>query len=187
MSTPAPVAVAPPVDLGVPPKAPAAAAAAIDEAPIAELYHSRRSSTQRSWLWVALPVGGLLVVPMIGLFYAATSSFGKAEPDAPGSAALEDGDEPTDPATPGVKSKRAKRSTTGSRSPTMGQKPRSDGAAACCAKLHELGRTAPLDVRPAYLSSASSCDRAPDADRAFSRVKGNLKATKAELPEECEN
>ena len=43
-------------------------------------------------MWVALPVGGLLVVPMIGLFYAATSSFGKAEPDAPGSAALEDGD-----------------------------------------------------------------------------------------------
>ena len=68
----------------------------------------------------------------------------------------------------------------------MGAKPRSDSAAPCCAKLHELGKTAPLDVRPAFLSAAMACDKAPDADKALLRAKGNLRATKAEIPEECE-
>lgn len=167
---------------------PVTTADAADTAPVVELHHSRRSSSRTSWLWVALPVTGLLIVPMIGLVYAATSTFGKGEPEPSSSVPLDEGDDPPEPGVLGAKAggKKPKRTTTGSRVGKMGAKPRTDSAAACCSRLHELGKTAPLDVRPPYLSAAAACDAAPDADKAFLRVKGNLRATKAEIPEECE-
>lgn len=168
-----------------------AAAPAADAAPVVELHHSRRGSGRTSWLWVALPVAGLLIVPMIGLVYAATSTFGRGEPEPSSSVPLDDGDDLSEPGVgiPGISkagTKKAKRTTTGSRAGKMSAKPRSDSAAPCCARLHELGKTSPLDVRPAFLSAAAACDAAPDADKALLRAKGNLRATKAEIPEECE-
>jgi hypothetical protein len=163
----------------IPSKPPAAAPAtpeAIADPPSSiELHHSRRKDRRAGWLRVAVPVAGLLIVPTVGLLYAATTSF---DPSAETAAEGETGD--TSATSKGGKKKLPK----GMKS---SPKPRSDGAADCCAKLHDLGRTAPVDQRAAYLSAAQACDAAPDEDKAMQAAKSTVKSSRQDLPPECEN
>ncbi len=161
-------------------------AAPSPEVPAPEVLFSRRGAPRASWLWVALPVAGLLVVPLVGLVYAATSTFGKGEPETATSAALAPNDDDAEPGKPGAATK--SRKTTAKKPSAKGRagKPRSDAASPCCAKLHELGKTAEVGERAPYLSAAAACDAAPDADKAYARVKANLKTSKTEVPAECE-
>ena len=147
-------------------------ASTIEDQPSVSLLHSRAPSKSRRWIWVALPVVGLSIVPLVGLVYAATASFGKASAESGEDAEAADGG-------PGKKGKA--RTKTSKASP----KPRTDGAAECCAKLRELGKTAPLDARATYLSAAQACESAPDEDRALKIARSNVQTAKHELPDEC--
>lgn len=143
------------------------------------MHHSRgHGRTKWGWLRIALPIVGLLVVPSFGLIYAATGSFGKS---AEGEAGAEEEVVGAD----GGRSKRTKpkgKSTGAGKGTT---KPRTDGAAECCQKLRELGKTAPIDARATYLSAAQACEAAPDEDRAFRIARSNVQTAKHEVPEEC--
>ncbi len=155
-----------------------------------ELFHqSARAET--AWVWVALPVAGLLVVPLAGLVYAMTSSFGhdaaglaSGAPVTEGAEGELDGDlRTTTPA--GARKSTAKTKRTTAKAKTS-QKPRSDGAAVCCAKLEELGKSAPLDTRGTYLAAARVCEAADDAETAFKQARSAVGAARAEVPEECQ-
>ncbi len=169
--TPAP---APVVEV-VGPEAQAAptAAAPIEDPPSISLHHSRAPSRRHAWLRIALPLVGLSLVPAVGLIYAATASFGKAE---------EEGEEAAGASVDGGAAKKGKIKPKAAKG---APKPRTDGAAECCAKLRELGKTAPLDARASYLSAAQACEAAPDEDRALKVAKSNVQTAKHELPEEC--
>jgi hypothetical protein len=158
-------------------------------APTSELFHgSARGET--SWLWVALPVTGLLIVPLVGLVYAATSSFGRDSAASSASGApvgdLGDGELDGDLSTTQVGNKKtpskARRAPAKART---SQKPRTDGAAICCAKLEELGKTAPLESRGTYLAAARVCGSADDEETALKQARSAVKAARAEVPEEC--
>lgn len=149
-------------------------AAPIEDPPSISLHHSRSPAGNRRWLWVALPVAGLSIVPLVGLVYAATATFGKS------AGAEESADEEV--SADGGPGKKGKARTKTSKPTT---KPRTDGAAECCAKLRELGKSAPLDARASYLSAAQACESAPDEERAFKIAKSNVLTAKHELPEEC--
>lgn len=154
-----------------------------------------RTRKRPGWLWVALPITGLMLVPTIGLLYAATTTFGVGEPATADSATPADGDEDGAP-TPGAKtkggaSKKVSKSgktlkPTKSAGHTAGR-PRSDEASLCCTKLRELGKTAEIAERAPYLSAASSCEAASDAEIAWKRVKSQLAVAKLELPPECDH
>jgi hypothetical protein len=149
-------------------------AAPIEDAPSISLHHSRSPASSRRWLWVALPIAGLSIVPLIGLVYAATATFGKGA----------EAEEATD-VEAGGDGGVAKKGKTKGKTPKSTTKPRTDGAAECCAKLRELGKTAPLDARASYLSAAQACEAAPDEERAFKIAKSNVQTAKHELPDEC--
>jgi len=159
-----------------------------------ELFHSKNMGVQRSWLWIALPVGALLVVPTVGLVYAATSSFGHGpKEDASGAVVLggdapgeSDGDDRvgTSPANPAAKKPTRGRKTGAARVRTT-QKPRTDGAQICCAKLDELGKSAPLDSRGTYLAAARLCTSADDEESAKKQARSAVAVGRAEVPEEC--
>lgn len=128
-----------------------------------------------------LPVAGLLVIPSVGLVYTATTTFGKGadESASASSADTEDG-------VPGAKRTRSG-STSSKRTKTpKTSHPRSDSAGPCCVKLRELGTTLPVEERGRYLSAATTCEGAPDADVAIKRVNSNLKVGGSEVPTECE-
>ncbi|MFO0554228.1 MAG: hypothetical protein U0271_37960 [Polyangiaceae bacterium] len=148
---------------------------------------ARSLRPRANWIWVALPVGGLMILPVVGLVYAATGSFGKdaAGASASGSAALLDEDDPAGALGAAKGKKTAKKSPTSKTSAGRLGHPRSDEAAECCAKLHELGRTLPVDERSIYLSAAASCDSAPDAELAFRRVRSQLGVAMSDVPAEC--
>jgi hypothetical protein len=161
-----------------PPQA-AAAGAAIEDPPSVALHHSRgHERTKFGWLRIALPIVGLLLVPSVGLIYAATATFGKSEGET-------GADEEVVGADGGrtKRTKAAKGKSTGAGKGTT--KPRTDGAASCCEKLRELGKTAPIDARGSYLSAAQACEAAPDEDRAFRIARSNVQTAKHEVPEEC--
>ncbi len=150
---------------------------AATEEPPSVLLHSRSTTRGRfAWLRIALPIAGLLVVPFVGLVYAATASFGKAEED-------ETTEEAGAATADGGKAKKGKGKAKSAKATT---KPRTDGAAECCEKLRELGKTAPIDQRATYLSAAQACEAAPDEDRALRVARSNVKTAKHELPAECE-
>ena len=162
------------------PEPPATAAgAAIEDPPSVALHHSRgHERTRFGWLRIALPIFGLLVVPAFGLIYASTATFGKS---AEGETGAED-------EIIGADGGRSKRPKTKGKSTGAGKgttKPRTDGAASCCEKLRELGKTAPIDARASYLSAAQACEAAPDEDRAFRIARSNVQTAKHEVPEEC--
>ncbi|NUO51358.1 MAG: hypothetical protein HOV80_21090 [Polyangiaceae bacterium] len=161
------------------PEPPAATAgAAIEDAPSVALHHSRgHERTKFGWLRIALPIFGLLVVPSFGLIYAATATFGKSAEGETGA------DEEVVGADGGRSKRKPKGKSTGAGKGTT--KPRSDGAASCCEKLRELGKTAPIDARATYLSAAQACEAAPDEDRAFRIARSNVQTAKHEVPDEC--
>ncbi|MBK6516137.1 MAG: hypothetical protein IPG04_19065 [Polyangiaceae bacterium] len=164
----------------------ATGAAPVDDAPApAELRRIRFGRSKApSWLWVALPIAGLSVVPLVGLAYTATTTFGKGG-DTVDSASSADALDDEDGATGAAVSKKktpAKKSTARAK----GSRPRSDSAGACCTALHELGKTEPIDQRGRYLSAAAACEAAPDADTALKRVASSLRLAKIEPPPECE-
>lgn len=179
-ASPEETSTAPAVRSSAPPRQaeqPAAApshAATIEDHPSISLLHSRAPVRSRRWLWVALPIVGLSIVPLVGLVYAATATFGKAS--------AEGADEDEEGSVDGGAGKKGKARTKTSKA---APKPRSDGAAECCAKLRELGKTAPLDARATYLSAAQACESAPDEDRALKIARSNVQTAKHELPEEC--
>ncbi len=151
------------------------AGVAIDDPPSVELHHSRAPTRGRfAWLRIGLPLFGLLLVPAVGLVYTATASFGPGSADAADSAEVAGAEDGKPGAKKGKKTKAPK-----------GVKPRTDGAAACCAELRELGKTAPIDQRGVYLAAAQACDAAPDEDRAMRVVKSNVKGAKLDVPAEC--
>lgn len=170
------------------PSSVASGAAPVEDAPApAELRRARfgRAKTP-SWLWVALPVAGLSVVPIVGLAYTATTSFGKG-PDALDSAtSAESPDEEDGP--PGAAVTKRKTSTTKKPTSARGKssRPRSDSAGPCCAVLHDLGKSEPVEQRGRYLSAASACEAAPDADTALKRVASSLRLAKIDPPPECD-
>ncbi|NUP05071.1 MAG: hypothetical protein HOW73_03305 [Polyangiaceae bacterium] len=173
----------------VAPAAAPTAAAAADEpaATVVELKRPRFGRVRPpSWLWVALPITGLLLVPLIGLLYAATTSFGKGDEenaDAATSADLEEGDEPAT----GAAARRKKATAKKARSTKSTSRARTDSAAICCAKLHELGKTEPVEDRSRYLSAAAACEAASDAETAFKRVASSLRIAKLSPPPECDH
>lgn len=163
----------PPITVSPEPQ-PAAPTATIEDPPSISLHHSRAPAKGRAWLRVALPLVGLSLVPAVGLIYAATASFGKGSDETA-----------ADEEAAGVDGGVAKKGRAKSKAPKAAPKPRTDGAAECCSKLRELGKTAPLDARASYLSAAQACESAPDEDRAFKIAKSNVQTAKHELPEEC--
>lgn len=183
-------------DLDAPkPLAPAAGAsptAGPSSAASAELFLARNVTARTSWLWVALPVAGLLIVPTVGLVYAATSDFGHGAASSSADA-LADGLLPgeTDAAagagrsTTGAKRPIRSRKSPVATRPRSSQKPRVDGAALCCAKLDELGKTAPLESRGTYLAAARVCEAADDEETAKKQARSAVGAARAEVPDEC--
>lgn len=160
--------------------APAATAAAAD-AP-APIFHSRGSRSSATWLWIALPIVGLSIVPVIGLVYAATTSFGKgADASAESATVLEDDLDGT--GVPGAK----KKSTSSRKTKTTKTaSARTDEAETCCAKLRDLGKTAEIAERSKFLGAASLCQGAADAQTAYKRVERNLRVAGIDIPPECE-
>jgi hypothetical protein len=149
------------------------------------LSRGRVGSGARSWLLPGIAIGGLMLVPLVGLAYAATTSFGKDAP-ADGSAkpAEDDDDEPGAKTAKTSKAK-AKKPTSASSARSRNKAPRSDEAAPCCEALRELGKEAPVEQRAAYLSAASSCDAASSAAIAKKRVGNQLRTAKVDVPEAC--
>ncbi|HTJ80693.1 MAG TPA: hypothetical protein VL400_03185 [Polyangiaceae bacterium] len=184
----------PDLDKPAAPAAPGAASmpAGPSSGAAAELFLARNVTARTSWLWVALPVAGLLVVPTVGLVYAATSDFGHGAASSSADA-LEDGLLPgeTDAeagagkSTTGAKRPIRSRKTTAATRPRGSQKPRVDGAALCCAKLDELGKTAPLESRGTYLAAARVCEAADDEETAKKQARSAVGAARAEVPDEC--
>lgn len=180
--------------LGGSPLGASSATAADDQAAVAlDVRRARasRGTGRATWLWVALPVGGLLVVPMFGLFYTATTSFGKDDAEASASASSAESDEAEDeddePAGAGAFRKTSKKTSRKKSKAAKGSRPRADSAAVCCAKLHELGKTEEVENRSRYLSAAAACEAAPNAETAFRRVASSLRIGKVEGPPECES
>jgi hypothetical protein len=163
-----------------------AAAGAKDDAGTVERAASfgRGRANRLAWLWVALPIVGLSIVPLVGLVYAATTTFGAtAEPAGSGSAGAldEDGEALLPGATKGSKTKA--KSKSGSTTKTTSS--RGDEADACCNKLRELGKSAEKAARTKYLGAASLCQSANDPEAAYKRVERNLKIGSLDIPEEC--
>jgi hypothetical protein len=131
-----------------------------------------------------VPVGGLLVIPIIGLVYAATASFVDEPPSSSARAAGSDlADDDDEPGPTGTKATRRK--APRSRAAAGGPK-RHDEAAVCCNKLEQLGRTAPMEERGAYVAGAAACKAAPDAERAFAQAASVIGGSRGEVPEECQ-
>lgn len=145
-----------------------------------EIARARARRGKRSWIWSMLPVAGLLVIPAVGLFYTATTSFGKGADSAAAGSAEADEDAP-----PGTKKTRGASSSKRTKTSKTSH-PRNDSAGPCCLKLRELGTTLPVEERGRYLSAATTCEGAPDSDVALKRVNSNLKVGGAEVPAECE-
>jgi hypothetical protein len=151
------------------------------------LSRGRVGSGARSWLLPGIAIGGLMLVPLVGLAYAATTSFGKDAP-ADGSAkpaAEDDDDEPGAKSTKASKGSKTKKPTSAASAKSRNKAPRSDEAAPCCEALRDLGKEAPVEQRAAYLSAASSCDAASSAAIAKKRVGNQLRTAKVDVPEAC--
>lgn len=147
----------------------------------------RARSGARAWLLPGIAIGGLMLVPLVGLAYTATTSFGKDAP-ADGSAkpaAEDDDDEPGAKSTKASKGSKTKKPTSAASAKSRSKAPRSDEAAPCCEALRELGKEAPVEQRAAYLSAASSCDAASSAAIAKKRVGNQLRTAKVDVPEAC--
>jgi hypothetical protein len=154
-----------------------------------EVPHSRGRGGSRSSLLVpGLAIGGLLLIPAIGLVYASTTSFGKGADEASSAAPVSDDDEDgVKPASPSKKSTPKKTSPTSSAPAKPAKVPRSDEAAECCKALSDLAKDAPIEQRAAYLSASQSCEAATTPTVAKKRVKNQLRLAKIDPPPSCED
>lgn len=150
------------------------------------LSRGRIASARPSLLVPALAVGGLLVLPAVGLVYAATTTFGADEPDAATSGAAVDEDgEPVPAGAKKGKTARKPITTASSRVRAKGT-PRTDEAAECCAALHENAKSAPVEQRGVLLSAAQACESATTPAVAKRRVATQLRSLQITAPEACE-
>jgi hypothetical protein len=153
-----------------------------------EVPHSRgRGARSRSLLAPGLAIGGLLLVPAIGLVYASTTSFGTGEDDASSAAPVSDDDDDAKPTSPAKKSAPKKAAATSTSKTKPSKEPRSDEAAECCKALADLAKDAPVEQRAAYLSASQSCEAATTPTVAKKRVKNQLRLAKIDPPPSCED
>lgn len=149
------------------------------------LSRGRISSGRSSLLLPGLAVGGLLVLPAVGLVYAATTSFGLNE-TAPASSAtaLDDEGEPVKTAAKKAKTRKPV-SAASSKARPKGE-PRTDEAAECCAALQESVKTAPVEQRSIILSAIEACESATTPIVARRRVSTQLRSLRVKIPDACE-
>jgi hypothetical protein len=155
-----------------------------------EVPHSRaRGSSSRSLLLPGLAIGGLLLVPAIGLVYASTTSFGKGADDASSAApASDDADDEAKPtAAPKKSTSKKAGGATATEKGKPAKQPRTDEAAECCKALADLAKDAPVEQRAAYLSASQSCEAATTPTVAKKRVKNQLRLAKIDPPPSCED
>lgn len=150
-------------------------------------------------LKIVLPLVGLSLLPLAGLVYAATATFGpktsasaaasssagkRAAPksaddlDEEGAGASTIGPTTTPPSgpVPVVKATSLGRHGANSKSPQQ---------TLCCEKLMEMSQTAGAKDKATLLAAASSCSAAPSLDGALKQVAGIIEGA-VELPNECQ-
>jgi hypothetical protein len=153
-----------------------------------EIPHSRgRGSSSRSLVGPGLAIGGLLLVPAIGLVYASTTSFGKGADEQASAAPVSDEDDDAKPTPASKKLPSKKTGATPSDKSKPAKQPRSDEAAECCKALADLAKDAPIEQRAAYLSASQSCEAATTPTVAKKRVKNQLRLSKIDPPPSCED
>lgn len=129
----------------------------------------------RRWLRIVLPIGGLSIVPLAGLIYAATASVGgsDAKPTSSSLDLLSGSAAPTMPSPARPK-------------PAKPAPPRAANAKACCEKLRGLAQTSEeVDKRATYLAAGAACDAAETDDQAFKQVASICGGDRTEIPAEC--
>ncbi len=126
----------------------------------------------KRWLKLLVPIGGLSIVPLVGIVYAATTTFGGAgaKPSASGLSVLEADAAP------------AARPRTRGGQPAP---PRNASAKACCDKLHELAQTAEVDKRATFLAAGAACDAAETDAAAYRQVASVCGGDRTDIPPEC--
>jgi hypothetical protein len=150
--------------------------------------------TVPKWVLTALPIAGLAIVPLAGLVYVSTASFGKpassASPSASASSLtvpIHEDELPNDPVV-------GKRSTTPKVAKPSGLFPNAGGLAGgrekdaatklCCEKLSDLAQNSDVGARASYSAAAAACNAAPSSAGALKQVASILDGH--EVPSECE-
>lgn len=146
-------------------------------------------------LKIVLPLVGLSLLPLAGLVYAATASFGpKASSSASASAsagkraapkAVDDPDDeapgaPIGPTTPTGPVPIVKATSLG----RTGANTKNPQHTLCCEKLTEMSQTAGAKDKATLLAAASSCSAASSFEGALKQVAGIIEGA-VELPNEC--
>ena len=136
------------------------------------------SEEPRRWLKLLVPLAGLSVVPLIGLIYAATTTFGAGAAKADASSSSIDAD---------AGSSRSSTTKTGSSRFPKSTPGRNASAKLCCEKLHDLAQVAEIDKRATYLAAGTACEAADDDREAFRQVASITGGERVELPPECKS
>ena len=131
------------------------------------------SEGPRRWVKLLVPIAGLSVIPLVGLIYAATTTF------APGSEKKEPSASPSDSSAPGRTQPRANLPRSGV--------PRAAEAKICCEKLRELAQTSEVDQRATFLAAGAACDAADNDEQAFKQVTSICGGERVDIPSECKN
>ncbi|MFO0617716.1 MAG: hypothetical protein U0414_34295 [Polyangiaceae bacterium] len=146
-------------------------------------------------LKIVLPLVGLSLLPLAGLVYAATASFGpKARASSSASAvvsskkpAAKPADDMEDEGAPGAEPKPA--GPTPVAKPTalgkLGANSRAPQHTLCCEKLSDMGQSASPKDKATLLAAASACSAAPSFEGALKQVASIVDGA-VDLPSECQ-
>ncbi len=131
------------------------------------------SERPQRWLRLLVPIAGLSVVPLVGLVYAATTTFGPST-EKPESSAT-----PFNGADAGTTKPRTRTAKPGAA--------RTAGAKLCCEKLHELAQTSEVDKRATFLAAGAACEAADSDVEAFKQVNSICGGERVDIPPECKS
>lgn len=142
-------------------------------------------------LKIVLPLVGLSLLPLAGLVYAATASFGpktKASASASASSAKRSAPKPADDLDEGDASDAKPASAPTAAKPTGAARPAANSKAAqqtfCCEKLSDMARSAAPKEKATLLAAASACSAAPSWEGALKQINTVIDGA-VELPNEC--